>query len=87
MTKNEKLVEDIKSDYRSAAIAPKERALLDFAVKLTREPWASSEASITTLREAGWTDSAILDLTLIAAYFNFVNRLGDGLGVRLEGNN
>ncbi len=87
MTKNEKLVEDIKLDYRSAAISPKERALLDFAVKLTREPWASSEANIAALREAGWTDSAILDLTLIAAYFNFVNRLGDGLGVRLEGNN
>ncbi len=87
MTKNEKLVEDIKSDYRSAAISAKERTLLDFAVKLTREPWASSEAGIATLREAGWTDSAILDLTLIVAYFNFVNRLGDGLGVRLEGNN
>lgn len=85
MAKNEKLVKEIVDDYRSAAISPKERALLDFAVKLTREPWGSTEANIATLRAAGWTDGAILDLTLVVAYFNFVNRLANGLGVDLEG--
>jgi len=84
VSKNKKLVEDIVSDYTTAAISPKERVLLDFAVKLTREPWASAEADVAALRAVGWSDSAILDLTQIVAYFNFVNRLSHGLGVGLE---
>lgn len=84
MSKNRKLVEEVVSDYTSASVSPGERALLDFAVKLTREPWASTEADITALRAAEWTDSAILDLIQIVAYFNFVNRLAHGLGVSLE---
>lgn len=84
MAKNKKLAEDIVSDYTSAPISPKESALLDFAVKLTREPWDSAEADVAALRAAGWSDSAILDLTQIVAYFNFVNRLSQGLGVGLE---
>jgi len=77
-------VPEIVSDYTSASISPKERALLDFAVKLTREPWASAEANVAALRAAAWSDSAILDLTQIVVYFNFVNRLAHGLGVGLE---
>ncbi len=72
-------------DYRKASSSEKERALLDFAVKLTREPWASTEEDIGRLGAAGWSDSAILDLTLVVSYFNFVNRLASGLGVDLEG--
>lgn len=85
MLKDKKLVEEVVSDYTSATISPKERALLNFAVKLTREPWASAEADIAAPRTAGWSDGAILDLTQIVAYFNFVNRLAHGLGVALEG--
>ena len=85
MTKNDQLVAEIVRDYRAAAISEKERALLDFAVKMTREPWASTEADITELRDAGWSDSVILDLTQVVAYFNFVNRLASSLGVNLEG--
>lgn len=84
MSKNKKLVEDIVSGYTTAPISPKERALLDFAVKLTREPWASADSDIAALRAAGWSDSAILDLTQVVAYFNFVNRLAQGLDVGLE---
>jgi alkylhydroperoxidase family enzyme len=58
--------------------------LLDFAVKLTREPWACAETDITRLRSAGWSDRAILDLTLVVGYFAFVNRIAQGLGVELE---
>lgn len=53
-------------------------------MKLTREPWAVTEDDIAKLRRAGWSDSAILDLNLVASYYNFVNRLADGLGVPLE---
>ncbi len=58
--------------------------MLDFAVKLTVEPWVSRETDIVRLRQAGWSDRAILDLTLVVAYFAFVNRIADGLGVELE---
>ena len=61
-----------------------DRALLDYAVKLTREPWAMKQTDIQMLRETGWSDAAILDLNLVASYYAFVNRLADGLGVRLE---
>lgn len=72
-------------DYRRAPISDAERALLDHAVKLTREPWACTEADVERLRCAGWSDRAILDLTLVVGYFAFVNRIADGLGVQLEG--
>lgn len=71
-------------DYTAAPVSPAERALLDFAVKLTREPWSMTREHVGTLRETGWSDRAILDLTLVASYYNFVNRLADGLGVELE---
>jgi uncharacterized peroxidase-related enzyme len=71
-------------DYTAAPVSPAESALLDFAVKLTREPWSMTREHVGKLREAGWSDRAILDLTLVASYYNFVNRLADGLGVELE---
>ena len=61
-----------------------DRALLDYAVKLTREPWAMRQADIQVLLDTGWSDGAILDLNLVSSYYAFVNRLADGLGVGLE---
>jgi alkylhydroperoxidase family enzyme len=58
--------------------------LLDFAVKLTRKPSSCTDEDINVLRKAGWSDSAILDATLVVSYFNFVNRIAEGLGVSLE---
>ncbi len=58
--------------------------MLDYAVKLTHEPQAMSESDVATLRSAGFDDTAILDIVQVAAYFAFVNRLADGLGVELE---
>ena len=74
----------IASEYVAAPISEPERALLDYAVKLTREPSDCSEADIAALRQTGWSDRAILDLNLVVAYFNFVNRIAEGLGVQLE---
>lgn len=82
--KDAALVEQIKTDHTKAAITPAERALLDYAVKLTRAPWAMTAADVDALRGAGWSDAAILDLNIVASYYAYVNRLADGLGVQLE---
>ncbi len=58
--------------------------MLEYAVKLTREPWAVGEADVASLREAGFDDPAILDVCQVTSYYNYVNRLADGLGVELE---
>ncbi len=59
--------------------------MLDYAAKLTREPWTIDEEDIERLRDAGFDDRAILDICQVTAYYAFVNRLADGLGVELEG--
>jgi len=71
-------------NYTQAPISASDRALLDYAVKLTREPWAMTRQDVEALRAAGFPDSAILDANLVAGYYAFVNRLADGLGVELE---
>lgn len=71
-------------DHAGADLVPADRAMLDYAVKLTRAPWGIGEADIDALREAGFADRAIHDICAIAAYFAFVNRIADGLGVELE---
>lgn len=58
--------------------------MLDYAVKLTLEPWEVEERDVTRLREAGFDDAAILDVAQVTAYYNFVNRVAEGLGVELE---
>ena len=58
--------------------------MLDYAAKLTREPWSMAEADVVALRAAGWSDTAILDINQVTGYYAFVNRLADGLGVELE---
>ena len=58
--------------------------MLDYALKLTRTPRAVGEADIEALRAHGLDDLAIHDLCAIVAYYNFVNRIADGLRVKLE---
>lgn len=76
----------MKSDYTTAPITEAERALLDHAVLLTRAPLECTLEDSERLRAHGWSDRAILDLTLVIAYFAFVNRIAEGLGVELEAN-
>jgi len=83
-TKNPDLVKAMKTDYRSAKIKPRQRAMLDYANKLTRTPWDMTEADLLPLREAGWDDRAILDINQTVAYYAYVNRVADGLGVVLD---
>lgn len=84
LTKDAALVAQLKEDYTRADITPAQRAMLDYAAKLTRTPWEMTAADVQTLREHGFSDRAILDINQIAGYFAFVNRLADGLGVQLE---
>lgn len=58
--------------------------MLDYVASLTRTPWAIEDADVIQLREAGFDDRAILDICQVTAYFAYVNRIADGLGVELE---
>ncbi|HFB52529.1 MAG TPA: peroxidase [Anaerolineae bacterium] len=84
LTRNPALVERLKTDYTQADLKPAQRAMLDYAVKLTLTPWDMVEQDVISLRAHGFSDRAILDINQIVGYFAFVNRLADGLGVRLE---
>ncbi len=74
------LVEQLRTNYKYAELEPRERAMLDFAVKLTEQSSSCSEDDVEALREAGWSDEDIMDITQVAAMFNFTNRLASGLG-------
>lgn len=77
-------MEELIRDYTHAPVSVADRALLDYAVKLTLEPWNMRREDVEALRAAGFSDAAILDANLVAGYYAFVNRLADGLGVELE---
>lgn len=68
----------------AARLTPADRALLAYADKLTRTPGAMTAEDVLLLRAAGFEDRAIHDACAIVAYFAFVNRIADGLGVELE---
>jgi uncharacterized peroxidase-related enzyme len=74
------LVEQLRTNYAYADIEPRERAMLDFAVKLTERSSACTEDDVQALREAGWSDEDVMDIAEVAAMFNFTNRLASGLG-------
>ena len=84
LTNDEALVAQLKKDFRQAAIAEKDRAMLEYAVKLTLEPWHMKREDVEQLRAAGFADADILDINQVSGYYAFVNRLADGLGVELE---
>jgi uncharacterized peroxidase-related enzyme len=72
------------SDYRAAALGEADRAMLDFAIKLTRAPAEMSESDVIRLRDHGFDDVAIHDITQVTALFAYYNRLADGLGIEDE---
>ncbi len=74
----------IKTDYTQAKLSAVDRALCDYAIKLTRAPTSVSESDIQRLRELGLSDRAIHDAVQVISFFNYINRVGDGLSVDLE---
>ncbi|WP_117237097.1 peroxidase-related enzyme [Thermus sediminis] len=77
---DETLPEVLAANYRRAPLSPRERALLDFAVKVTGPSWTLGEEDLVPLRAAGLCDEAILEAAQVAAMFNFTNRLANALG-------
>ena len=71
-------------DVESLGLTAVDQAMLDYAEKLTRTPASIRAADVNRLRAVGFDDRAIHDLCAIVAYFGFVNRIADGLGVELE---
>jgi len=69
-------------NYRAAKLSPRERAMLDFAVKLTAEPWAVEEADRAALREAGFGARDIWDIAAVAGFFNMSNRVASATDMR-----
>ena len=74
-------MEALQTDYRSAEINEQDRAMLDYVVKLTKDATKVSPEDHAKLRAAGFDDRGILQITLIASWFNYVNRVADALGV------
>jgi uncharacterized peroxidase-related enzyme len=71
----------IRRDWREAGLDAGDRALCAFAEKLTRAPATVAREDVDALRAAGFDDTAISQATMIASFFNYVNRVADGLGV------
>lgn len=74
----------ILADWRSAPLTDREKALCAYADKLTRHPKDMSAADLEPLRAVGLGDAGILDLAQVVSYFNYINRIADGLGIDLE---
>ncbi len=84
MTLDEELIEALQKDYTTAPITPQERVMVDYVVKLTRDATKVWKDDHERLRAAGFDDRGILQITLIAAWFNYINRVADALGVGRE---
>ena len=78
---DEGLVEALRKDYRSAPIDERDRVMLDYVVQLTRDATKITPEHHSALRAAGFEDRGILQITLIAAWFNYINKVADALGV------
>jgi uncharacterized peroxidase-related enzyme len=69
-------------NYRAARLSKRQRAMLDFAVKLTREPWAVEDADRDALRRAGFSERDVFDIAAVAAFFNMSNRVASATDMR-----
>jgi alkylhydroperoxidase family enzyme len=78
------LVEALQEDYTTAPISDEDRVMLDYVVQLTRDATRITPAHHERLRAAGFDDRARLQITLIASWFNYINRVADALGVGRE---
>ena len=84
MTLDEGLVEALERDYTTAPLTEQERVMVDYVVKLTKDATKVWKDDHDRLRQAGFDDRGILQITLIASWFNYINRVADALGVGRE---
>jgi len=81
---DQELIDALQHDYTTAPITSQERVMLDYVVKLTKDATKVWKDDHERLRAAGFDDQAILQITLIASWFNYINRVADALGVGRE---
>ncbi|HEV3469096.1 MAG TPA: hypothetical protein VG148_07225 [Pyrinomonadaceae bacterium] len=81
MTLDEELMEALREDYRTAPLSERDRAMLDYVAELTRDATRVTPRHHERLRAVGFDDRGILQITLIASWFNYINRVADALGV------
>ncbi len=74
----------MKRDFRQAPLSPRQHALAEFAEKVTRAPADTRKEDLEALRAQGLSDRDILDAVEIIAYFNYINRVADALGIDPE---
>jgi uncharacterized peroxidase-related enzyme len=84
VTLDKEMVAALERDYKTAPISEQDRVMLDYVVKLTKDATKCSRQDIEGLRGAGFDDRGILQITLIASWFNYINRVADSLGVGRE---
>jgi uncharacterized peroxidase-related enzyme len=84
VTLDKTLVEALEKDYTSAPISGQDRVMLDYVIKVTKDATKVGKDDHERLRAAGFDDRGILQITLIAAWFNYINRVADALGVGRE---
>ncbi len=77
-------MEALRRDYRTAPVSEQDRVMLDYAARLTEDATTISRNDHERLRATGFDDTAILQITLIASWFNYINRVADALGVGRE---
>ena len=77
-----KLGEHMVMNYRAARLSKRQRAMLDFAVKLTNEPWAVEEEDRAALRKAGFSDRDIWDISAVTGFYNMSNRIASATDMR-----
>jgi uncharacterized peroxidase-related enzyme len=75
------MVRALKEDYKTAPITEQDRVMLDYVVQVTKDATRISPADHERLRAVGFDDKGILQITLIASWFNYINRVADALGV------
>ena len=75
------LIAALENDYTRAPISEQDRVMLDYVVQVTRDATRITPAHHETLRRVGFDDRGILQITLITAWFNYINRVADALGV------
>ncbi len=85
MTLDDDLIKALRDDPARADLTDAERLMVDYVVKLTKDATRVSPEDHARLRAVGFDDVAILQITLIAAWFNYINRVADALGVGRAG--
>lgn len=75
------MVAALQKDYRTAPVTDQDKVMVEYVVKITKDATQCSRADHEKLRAVGFDDRGILQITLIAAWFNYINRVADALGV------